>query len=78
MLKFFPMIQSLLSLSLSTQHTHTHIHTYRHTHTCVIPEGFEAEFFSLKYNPTTSECKIHSVEVDPAHGSRTGGSDSSM
>jgi len=32
--------------------------------TCVIPEGFEAESFPLKYNPTSSEYKIHSVEVD--------------
>jgi len=32
--------------------------------TCIIPEGFEAESFPLKYNLTTSECKIHYVEVD--------------
>ena len=37
---------------------------YTYTHTCVIPEGFEVEFFPPKYNPTTSECKVHSVEVD--------------
>ena len=36
----------------------------RERETCVIPEGFEAESFPLKYNPTTSECKIHSIEVD--------------
>ena len=51
-------------------HTHKHVHTYAHTHThtqrdtCVIPEGFEAESFPLKYNLTTPENKIHSVEVD--------------
>ena len=28
-----------------------------------IPEGFEAESFPLKDNPTTSEYKIHSAEV---------------
>ena len=33
-------------------------------YTFVIPKGFEAESFPLKYNPTTSECKIHSFEVD--------------
>ena len=35
-----------------------------YTHTCIILEGFEAESFLLKYNPTTSECKVHSIEVD--------------
>jgi len=29
-----------------------------------ILEGFEAEYFLLKYNSTTSECKIHYIEVD--------------
>ena len=37
---------------------------YIERETCVIPEEFEAEFFSLKYNTTISECKIHSVEID--------------
>jgi len=32
--------------------------------TYVIPEGFEAKFFLLKYSHATSECKIHSIEVD--------------
>ena len=36
----------------------------RERETSVIPEGFETESFPLKYNPTTSGCKIHSVEVD--------------
>jgi len=37
---------------------------YRGRETCVIPEGFEIECFSLKYNLMTSECKIYSVKVD--------------
>jgi len=45
---------------------HIYIHRYIDTYicTCVIPERFEAESFPLKYNTTTSECKIDSVEVD--------------
>jgi len=34
------------------------------THTCILPKGFELGSFSLKFNPTTSEYKIYSVEVD--------------
>jgi len=30
-------------------------HTSIYTHICVTLEEFEAEFFPLKYNPTTSE-----------------------
>jgi len=32
--------------------------------TRVIPVGFEAESFPLKYDPITFECKIDSVEID--------------
>jgi len=32
--------------------------------TCVVLEGFESESFPLKYNHTSSEYKIHSIEVD--------------
>ena len=32
--------------------------------TCVVPKRFEPEYLPLKYNPTSSEYKIHSVEVD--------------
>jgi len=32
--------------------------------TCVIPGGFEAVSFPLKYNPTTSQCKIHYFKID--------------
>ena len=34
------------------------------THTCVVLKRFEPESFPLKYNPTTFEYRIHSVEVD--------------
>ena len=51
-----------LSKKIKISHTHTHPHRQRET--CGILEGFEAESFSLKYNLTTSECKIHSVKVD--------------
>ena len=37
---------------------------YRYRETCIVPEGFEPEFFPLKYNHTSSKYKIHSVEVD--------------
>ena len=30
----------------------------------VIPEGFQAEFFPLKYNHTKSDFKNYSVEID--------------
>ena len=36
----------------------------RERETCVVPEEFEFESFPLKYNHTSSEYKIHSVEVD--------------
>ena len=32
--------------------------------TCIVPEGFEADVFSLKYQHLTFEYKIHFVEVD--------------
>ena len=38
--------------------TYIYVHTYE---TCVIPEEFDAKF---SHSNTTSECKIHSVEVD--------------
>ena len=44
-------------------HTLARVHTYIERDVCH-SEEFEAEFFPLNYNPTTSECKIHSVEVD--------------
>ena len=42
---------------------HTHAQTPERE-TCAVSKGFETEFFSLKYNLRTSECKIHSIEVD--------------
>ena len=31
---------------------------------CVIPEGLEADSFPVKYNHTSSDYKVHSVEID--------------
>ena len=46
------------------QTTHTHKYTYIYIHTCLLSKGFEPESFQLKYNLSTFEYKIHSVEVD--------------
>ena len=41
-----------------------HLKVLQIIYVCVIPEGFEDESFPLKYNITSSEYKIHSVEVN--------------
>ena len=41
-----------------------HVRARTQRETCVLPKGFEPEFFPLKFNPPTFEYKIHSVEVD--------------
>jgi len=42
---------------------HACTHAYIERERLVVPKGFEAESFPLKYNLTRSECKIHSVEA---------------
>ena len=49
----------------SPNRTHTRTHTqYIYRHTYVLPKGFEAESFPLKFNPPTIKYKIHTVKVD--------------
>jgi len=48
-------VSSLLQFHASSSLNMTSLLTTNFLISCVIPEGFEAEFFPLKYNPTTSE-----------------------
>ena len=49
---------TILSLSVSL-----YIYTHTHTHVWLLPEGFEHESFSLKFNTTKFKYN-NSVEVD--------------
>ena len=61
-------VRLYLSEKYSASHpsgmTHVFLYIYKQRETCVIPKRFEVEYFALKYNPTISEYKIHSVEID--------------
>jgi len=44
--------------------TRTRARAHTHTHVSFRKDSRKDESFPVKYNPMTSECKIHFVEVD--------------